>query len=234
LSRERRGHGAARHVSPRFAAVDAYLRRRTTILALLLRLVSPSWGRRYASAPVKRALDLIVGVPALGLVAVPMLLLVALNKVLHPGLPALFAQERAGHDHGLKVMKIRSMSGDTPGLTRFATILRRHKLDELPQLVQVVSGDLSLVGIRVLPYEIYEDLRAAWSPARFARWSEAYATMPLGLTGIHQVIQGKAKRDRARFHRDMLYARRASLGLDLYLLWRTALRILDPPPPDTR
>jgi lipopolysaccharide/colanic/teichoic acid biosynthesis glycosyltransferase len=235
MSREMRvsGHGAARHVNPRFAAADRYLRRPSSALALLIRLIAPYSGAGYTRSRIKRFLDLSIGVPALALAAVPMLLLVLLNKLLHPTLPALFVQERVGHGGPLKVMKIRSMAQDSPGLTTFARLLRRHKLDELPQLVQVVSGDLSLVGIRILPYEIYQDLRQAWSPERFARWSEAYASTPLGLAGFHQVIQGRAKRDRARFHRDMLYVRRATLGLDLYLLWRTALRILDPPPPDS-
>jgi lipopolysaccharide/colanic/teichoic acid biosynthesis glycosyltransferase len=84
-----------------------------------------------------------------------------------------------------------------------------------------------LVGIRVLPVPVYEHLRSTWSAARFERWSGCYATSRLGLTGLHQVYRRSGKEDSQRFHRDVFYARQASLGFDLYLLWKTLERIID-------
>jgi lipopolysaccharide/colanic/teichoic acid biosynthesis glycosyltransferase len=191
-------------------------------------------GPKYAASAGKRLLDLLVGFPA-AIAALPIILvLVALNRALHPDLPAFFRQDRVGRQGTLRIFKIRSMLTPTgphdPALTAFGRFIRRHKLDELPQVFQVLKGDLSLVGIRVLPREICEELRATWSPRRFERWRDAYTRSRLGLTGLHQVQRGVGKEDVRRFHRDVFYAERAWLGLDLYLLWRTARRIVTPPP----
>jgi lipopolysaccharide/colanic/teichoic acid biosynthesis glycosyltransferase len=158
-------------------------------------------------------------------------LLVVVNRLLDPRRPALFLQDRVGQgDQALRVVKIRSMvPGSSPdtahqipaGCTVFGRFMRRHYLDELPQLLQVLTGRLTLVGIRVLPRDVYEGLAAGWSHERFATWRAMYATAPLGLSGAHQVFRGRGKADGRRFHRDMFYARHATLGFDLYLLWRT-------------
>lgn len=158
--------------------------------------------------------------------AVPfVLVLAAINKLLSPHLPALFVQRRVGQVGEIRVLKLRSLPpiGVDPGNTqvRYGQWLRRHYLDELPQVPQVLLGQLSMVGIRVLPLPVYDRLAQAWSPARFTAWQRVYHTTPLGLTGIHQVYRRRGKDDLYRFHRDVFYARRASLGLDLYLVWRT-------------
>jgi len=102
-------------------------------------------------------------------------------------------------------------------VTRFGAWLRRTSLDELPQLVNVLRGDMSLVGPRpCLPYEVEH-----FAPHHFERF-----LVPAGLTGLWQV--------RARAHSDfgealdldVLYARSWSLGLDLQLLLRTPLQLL--------
>jgi lipopolysaccharide/colanic/teichoic acid biosynthesis glycosyltransferase len=158
-------------------------------------------------------------------------LLMLVNRVLSPGRPALFHQDRVGSGGGtLRVLKVRSMvmrpGDDGAGApaavcTRFGRFIRRYYLDELPQLLQVLTGRLSLVGIRVLPRNVYDGLAESWSSERFAAWRAMYAAAPLALSGTHQVFRRTGKEDRRRFHRDMFYARHASLGFDLYLLWRT-------------
>ena len=174
---------------------------------------------------MKRALDLTIGLPA-SLFAAPLVgTLAAANRIAEPRQPAFFVQRRAGHGGTLWVVKLRSMTPKHPGdhrvETALARFMRRHYLDELPQLGQVVLGQLSIVGIRVLPLPVYDLLRETWSHRRFDRWSETYQSAPLGLTGLHQVYRRYGKDDLYRFHRDVFYAGHASLGLDLYLIWRT-------------
>jgi sugar transferase EpsL len=164
-------------------------------------------------------------------VIVVVVTLMILNRTLSPRRTALFVQGRVGREgKTLRVVKIRSMLGGmsrgaglrpTTACTSFGRFIRRYYLDELPQLIQVLTGQLSLVGIRVLPRDVYDGLAVSWSSERFKKWQEMYSTAPLGLTGAHQVLRGAAKHDARRYHRDMFYVRRAGLGLDLYLLWRT-------------
>jgi lipopolysaccharide/colanic/teichoic acid biosynthesis glycosyltransferase len=163
----------------------------------------------------------------LAVIALPLIIVLAVaNAVLDPGRAPFFQQRRAGSGVSrMRVVKIRSMSpqkaGTSPEIKRFARFMRRHYLDELPQVFQVLAGELSLVGIRVLPVEVCNDLAAGWSSRRFARWQVAYSSSRLGLTGPHQVFRGAGKEDLFRFHRDLFYRRKASLGFDLYLMWRT-------------
>jgi lipopolysaccharide/colanic/teichoic acid biosynthesis glycosyltransferase len=212
-------------------AVDAFFRRQDTWLARGLARLSPTSGTTYTISVAKRSLDLTLGVPLALIAILLMVLLITVNKLLSPRQPALFLQDRVGQgDEALRIVKIRSMvPGLIPntaqqasaGCTTFGRFIRRHYLDELPQLLQVLSGRLSLVGIRVLPREVYEGLAVSWSGERFERWRAMYAAAPPGLSGAHQVFRGAGKEDARRFHRDMFYAGHATLGFDLYLLWRT-------------
>lgn len=212
--------------APRRGMLDTYLRRSDSYLARLLSQVSKHRGPSYTRSAAKRALDIAVGVP-LAVIALPLIVLLAIaNALLDPGRAPFFLQLRAGAGTSrLRVVKIRSMSpqksGTSPEIKRFARFMRRHYLDELPQVFQVLSGELSLVGIRVLPVEVCGDLAEGWSDFRFASWHAAYSSSRLGLTGIHQVFRSAGKEDLSRYHRDLMYRRSASLGFDLYLMWRT-------------
>jgi lipopolysaccharide/colanic/teichoic acid biosynthesis glycosyltransferase len=220
-------------------AFDRYFRRGDSLLAGALRVLEASTCEKYSSSSTRRALDLAAGVPA-ALFGLPVVFGMAVaNKGAHPLLPAFFVQERAGQGSPLKIVKLRTMLPRDPDssapqhvhevdrVTLFGRVMRRYYLDEVPQLLLVLNGKLSLVGIRVLPVPVYEHLRSTWSAARFERWSGCYATSRLGLTGLHQVYRRSGKEDSQRFHRDVFYARRASLGFDLYLLWKTLERIVD-------
>lgn len=210
-------------------SIDRSLRRTDTWAAKALARLSPHTGADYTASGKKRALDLAVGLSAAVVVILTVGLLLVVNKLLYPRHAALFLQDRVGPDgKPLRVMKIRSMvprdaddGRHIPACTTFGRFMRRHYLDELPQVLQVVTGRLSLVGTRVLPISVYEGLAASWSRDRFERWKAMYASTPLGLTGPHQILRRAGKEDARRYHRDMFYARHASLGFDLYLLWRT-------------
>lgn len=212
-------------MSSRRRSVDRYLRWERSSPARIIRALAPEIGHEYAESGVKREFDLALAIPA-SVAAVPIVAgLMIVNKILAPDLPALFVQPRVGRHGAMRVYKIRSLSGSPPNprttRSRFGHWMRRWHLDELPQVMQVLTGRLSIVGIRILPEPVYELLRDTWSPGRFAEWQRAYRSAPLGLTGVHQVYRRRGKDDVHRYHRDLFYARHASLGFDLYLLWRT-------------
>jgi exopolysaccharide biosynthesis polyprenyl glycosylphosphotransferase len=102
-------------------------------------------------------------------------------------------------------------------VTRFGAFLRRTSLDELPQLINVVRGEMSLVGPRpCLRYELEH-----FSPHHFERFS-----VPAGLTGLWQVTARSRSTFLEALEMDVAYARGWSLGLDLWLLARTPLQLL--------
>jgi lipopolysaccharide/colanic/teichoic acid biosynthesis glycosyltransferase len=104
-----------------------------------------------------------------------------------------------------------------PRITRIGTFIRNTSIDELPQLVNVLRGDMSLVGNRPLPLYEAEKLTTDEAIERF--------TAPAGITGLWQVTErGKAGMSaESRQKLDVKYARRASLCLDLWILFRTPL-----------
>ena len=116
-------------------------------------------GRAYCRGSLKRGLDIALSLPAL-LILAPFLLLLAAVILVTSGSPALFAQERIGMDgRQFRLLKLRTMCKDaSKGLpltasgdrrvTWLGKFLRSLKLDELPQLVNVLAGDMSLVGPR--------------------------------------------------------------------------------------
>lgn len=101
---------------------------------------------------------------------------------------------------------------DDPRITQIGRLLRRTSLDELPQLVNVLCGQMSLVGPRMITQD---ELR------HFGRWQHNLLMVPPGLTGLWQ-ISGRSNlgyEDRVRL--DMHYIRNYSLWLDLYIIYRT-------------
>jgi lipopolysaccharide/colanic/teichoic acid biosynthesis glycosyltransferase len=104
-------------------------------------------------------------------------------------------------------------------ITRVGRWLRRTSLDELPQLLNVLNGDMSLVGPRpCLPYEV-----AHFAPHHFDRF-----LVPAGLTGLWQVSARAHSPFGEALDLDVLYAQSWSFGLDLSLLARTPLQLLRP------
>jgi lipopolysaccharide/colanic/teichoic acid biosynthesis glycosyltransferase len=118
-----------------------------------------SRGRSYCRGPVKRVLDVVLALLA-SFVLSPVLIILSLAVLLASGLPVLFLQERVGRDgRPFRLIKFRTMhvastaglpltaKGD-PRITRIGRFLRATKLDELPQLWNVLRGEMSLVGPR--------------------------------------------------------------------------------------
>lgn len=194
--------------------------------ALAFRLAAGEPPRDYEVA--KRAMDLTVA-GGLLLVLSPLFLLIAALIALDDGRPVLYFQQRMGrHGRVFRMVKFRSMIPDAeaqtgpvlaqpndPRLTRAGRLLRRWRLDELPQLWNVFRGDMSLVGPRPERPEIH-DATVESNPEFQYRLQVA-----AGLTGLAQVSGGYDISPEDKLKHDLLYAARSSLLLDLNILFKT-------------
>jgi len=176
---------------------------------------------------IKRIFDVTAASAGLVLLS-PVMLVVAVLVRLNLGAPILFRQVRPGLDGmPFEMLKFRSMldaadrSGaprpDSQRLTRFGRILRSTSLDELPGLINVVKGDMSIVGPRPLLME-YLPL---YSPEQARR----HEVRP-GLTGWAQVNGRNAVNWEDRFRMDVWYVDNRSLWLDLKIIAITVVKVL--------
>ena len=186
---------------------------------------------------LKRAMDLCIATTALVVLA-PLLVAIALAIRLDSRGPVIFRQRRCGFDNReFVIFKFRTMTvlEDGPSIvqatpddrrvTQFGRVLRRASLDELPQLLNVVRGDMSLVGPR--PHAIAHDDEFK---ARIGNYALRHHVKP-GLTGAAQVmgLRGETLRlsqIEQRVERDLWYIANWSLTLDLKLMAMTALALL--------
>lgn len=176
---------------------------------------------------VKRLTDLVVASVALVLLLPVMLLLVLLVR-LWLGSPVIFAQVRPGRQgHPFRMLKLRTMTNardaqgyllpDGQRLTPFGRFLRSTSLDELPELWNVLRGEMSLVGPRPLLME-YLDL---YTPEQARR----HEVRP-GITGWAQVNGRNALSWEERFALDVWYVDNRSPALDIKILWMTVATVL--------
>jgi lipopolysaccharide/colanic/teichoic acid biosynthesis glycosyltransferase len=165
----------------------------------------------------KRVLDLALLLPASPLYGT-LLAGLALLVWATNGRPVFFAQSRVGRGgRPITVLKLRTMTCEARAEDRRPTAigswLRHRGLDEVPQLLSVLRGDMSLVGPRPLTFADHDRLVAEYAP--FA----ARIRLPPGITGLAQVCQARGVRQSA--HLDTLYARHRSALLDVRILART-------------
>jgi lipopolysaccharide/colanic/teichoic acid biosynthesis glycosyltransferase len=156
----------------------------------------------------KRLFDL-AGATAGLLAFSPIMAAIAGAIVLEDGWPVLFRQERLGRDRlPFAILKFRSMRDGR--ITRVGRLLRATGLDELPQFVNILRGDMSAVGPR--PLTAADVTRLGWTEPRYDfRWH----VLP-GLTGLAQVTEGRS--GRLSLALDRCYVTRQSLALDLRLV----------------
>lgn len=173
-------------------------------------------------SPAKRLLDLILTLLALLLLS-PLMGIVALLVLFIHGRPALFRQVRPGYQARLFTLyKFRTMNDhrdangqllpDAERLTPFGQFLRASSLDELPELINILKGEMSLVGPRPL-FKHYLD---RYSPQQ-ARRHDVYP----GLTGWAQVNGRNALSWEEKFVLDVWYVDHHTFWLDLKILWLT-------------
>ena len=174
-----------------------------------------------------RGFDMLMSACALVVLAIPMLLLVLLvwRKL---GRPVFFRQTRAGlHGDPFRMVKLRTMTDecghdgallpDTQRLTGFGRLLRSTSLDELPELWNVLTGDMSLVGPRPLLME--------YLPLYSAEQARRHEVRP-GLTGWAQVNGRNAISWDEKFRLDVWYVDNRSMMLDLRILWLTFRKVV--------
>jgi lipopolysaccharide/colanic/teichoic acid biosynthesis glycosyltransferase len=169
----------------------------------------------------KRALDL-AGAALLLLLLAPLLALVALAVCCALGRPVLFRQSRAGRGgRRFTLLKFRSMAEgpgeDAARLDGFGRALRASALDELPQLLNVLRGEMSLVGPRPLPL----DYLPLYAPRQAAR-----LRVRPGLAGLAQAAGRNAVPWAARLELDACYAARQTLRGDAAILLRCLVLVL--------
>ena len=138
------------------------------------------------------------------------------------GRPVFFRQERAGlNGRAFRLVKFRTMregeGSDEERLTRFGRILRSTSLDELPELWNVLRGEMSLVGPRPLPVR--------YLPRYTLEQNRRHEVLP-GITGWAQVHGRNALDWESKFRYDVDYVDGQSIGLDIRILWMTVFQVL--------
>ena len=186
----------------------------------------------------KRIFDIIISLGLIFFLAPLSCILFILVKMDSRG-PFLFIQPRIGRDlKEFKIFKIRTMDSETcvraldvtktfvttavndPRITKVGHFLRKSHMDELPQLVNVLLGDMSLIGVRPdVPSQVKQ------YSANFRRKRHLKRPGITGLTQINSFKPGFTANDNFRF--DIFYARRkASCFLDCYILYQTVIKLL--------
>jgi lipopolysaccharide/colanic/teichoic acid biosynthesis glycosyltransferase len=182
---------------------------------------------RRMGLALKRAFDIIVSLTALTLLC-PLMALIALAIRLSMGTPVLFRQPRLGYQGRPFVLyKFRTMNDkrdeqgnllpDEQRLTRLGRFLRSLTLDELPELFNVLKGEMSLVG----PRPLLVDYRDLYTPEQWRRHE-----MPPGMAGPVLADGRNALDWEEKFKRDVWYVDRWSLWVDFKILARTAWKVL--------
>ncbi|HYD67083.1 exopolysaccharide biosynthesis polyprenyl glycosylphosphotransferase, partial [Azospirillum sp.] len=207
----------------------------------LMRIIIVPRPMGRADAMMKRALDVTVAALCLALLSPVMLLVAALIKLDSPG-PVFFRQDRVGYRNRIfRIYKFRTMHDraadpladrlterNDPRVTRFGAFLRRSSIDELPQLINVLLGDMSLVGPRPHP------LNAKAGQSLYAEVVDRYATrhrVTPGITGWAQVHGWRGNTDDEeklirRWEHDMFYIENWSIWLDIQILLVTPIVLL--------
>ena len=176
---------------------------------------------------MKRLLDILLSASALLLLSVPMLML-ALQIRRRLGTPVFFRQTRPGlRSTSFRMIKFRTMTDargtdgqllpDVERLTSFGRFLRASSLDELPELWNVLKGDMSLIG----PRPLLMDYLPLYSPEQARR----HEVRP-GMTGWAQVNGRNALSWEEKFRLDVWYVDHRSLWLDIRILWLTVCKVL--------
>lgn len=176
---------------------------------------------------IKRPLDAFLSTGAL-IVLSPILLVTAVLVRFKLGSPVLFRQERPGRDEKVfKLYKFRSMTDDRDEngellpddvrLTKFGRALRSTSLDELPELLNIIRGDMAVIGPRPLLVE--------YLPYYTDEEAHRHDVRP-GLTGWAQVNGRNVTVWDERLQQDLYYVKNCSFSLDVKILWMTVMKVV--------
>ena len=176
---------------------------------------------------VKRLLDITISLIVL-IFLLPLMLLIYLSVIINLGSPAFFLQERVGKDNKIfKMIKFRTMKNstdkngnllsDNERVTKFGSFLRSFSLDELPELINILKGDMSLVGPRALLVQylgLYNDEQI-----------RRHEVLP-GLTGWAQINGRNSITWSEKFKLDVWYVDNWSLWLDIKIFFLTFWKVV--------
>lgn len=176
---------------------------------------------------IKRCLDFLLSLCGI-IVLSPVLLVLAVLVRVKLGSPILFRQERPGKDEKIFTLcKFRTMTDardekgellpDAVRLTKFGKFLRATSLDELPELFNILKGDMSVIGPR--------PLLVSYLPYYTERERKRHSVRP-GLTGLAQVSGRNFLDWDRRFQKDVEYVEHLSFGMDMKVLWMTVQTVL--------
>ncbi|MBX9136325.1 MULTISPECIES: sugar transferase [unclassified Clostridium] len=176
---------------------------------------------------VKRLLDLIISSAVL-IVLSPLMLVIYVLILINLGGPAFFVQERVGKDNKVfKMIKFRTMKdsrdkdgnllSDNERVTKFGSFLRSFSLDELPELINIIKGDMSLVGPRALLVQYLE----CYNDEQIRR----HDVLP-GLTGWAQINGRNSITWSEKFKLDVWYVDNWSLWLDIKIFFLTFWKVV--------
>ena len=182
---------------------------------------------------MKRVLDIFISLPVLIIGAIPMAIVALLIRLESPG-PAIFRQERIGKDGKVfEFLKFRSMcvgaehtgsgvySGkDDARVTRLGRILRATSIDELPQLINILRGDMSLIGPR--PPLTYHP----WPYEEYTEQQKRMFEVRPGITGWAQINGRKAVEWHHRIELNVWYVDNVSFWLDVKIFFKTIGKVL--------
>lgn len=175
---------------------------------------------------IKRTFDIVAAMGGL-IVFSPIMIVVAIMVKIKLGSPILFTQDRIGKDNKIfKMMKFRTMKDgvdkngnllpDSQRLTSFGKMLRSTSLDELPELINILKGDMSLIGPRPLLVE--------YLPLYSEEQKRRHNVLP-GLTGWAQINGRNAISWNEKFKLDVFYVDNWSIGLDLKIFFLTFYKL---------
>lgn len=174
---------------------------------------------------IKRVLDFLIALILIVILSIPMLVIALLIKLEDKG-PALFKQERTGKDgKNFKLMKFRSMKinndvrdlSKKDELTKVGKIIRKTSLDELPQLFNILKGEMSFIGPR------------PWIPEYFEYMDEVQRgrvkVLP-GMTGLAQASGRNGITIIQKINYDLVYVKNYSLKQDIKIIFKTIYTVL--------
>ncbi|HFE9683158.1 TPA: sugar transferase [Clostridium perfringens] len=176
---------------------------------------------------IKRTFDIVAALVGLILFS-PIIIIVAILVRVNLGSPILFTQDRVGKNNKIfKMMKFRTMKDgvdkkgnllpDSERLTSFGKVLRSTSLDELPELINILKGDMSLIGPRPLLVE--------YLPLYTEEQKRRHDVLP-GLTGWAQINGRNTISWREKFKFDVWYVENWSLKLDMQIFFLTIYKVL--------
>lgn len=177
---------------------------------------------------MKRFIDIFFSVLLL-ILTLPVLVLAIIGILISSGFPLFFIQQRVGKNNEIfSIYKLRTMSNSKNNMnvhsvariTKWGSILRKTHIDELPQLVNILKGEMSFIGPRPLLVE--------YLPLYSKEQIKRHTVKP-GLTGMAQINGRNAQNWHERFNWDLHYVRNQCFRLDCYILWKTVKLLVSKP-----